>query len=418
VLVCSARPDLEEVSPGFWLGGSAANGRAGRPSAPIRRPRSSQTLRAIPPWQATPFASALIENAGGNPLFLEETVRMLRDEGLIDLERWRSGEARDLPIPTSVQGLISLATRPPGARGEAARPPRLGGRPVFWAGAVAHLGVQDGTPPDDPRPGLGKLERRDFVAHKAVSTVAGEDEYAFKHILMRDVAYGQVPKGRRAQLHLRFSDWVTVVRGKAEEFIEIVAWHLEQACGLSREVARSPIEPPIRQAAEALAKAAGRAERRESLREARRYYTRALDVLGDDHADLRAELRLRRADILMMLGELKEASDELEEVRGAASALERTDIACEASLLLGDIDQRQGRAADAHERLTKAQDLARSTGDAYLRIKVAYVLAALVADFEGQYEQAIDGLHSESPPPTRSATSRSLRKATFGSRRP
>jgi tetratricopeptide (TPR) repeat protein len=62
--------------------------------------------------------------------------------------------------------------------------------------------------------------------------------------------------------------------------------------------------------------------------------------------------------------------------------------------LLGDIDQRQGRAADAHERLTKAQDLARSTGDAYLRIKVAYVLAALVADFEGQYEQAIDGLHS------------------------
>jgi class 3 adenylate cyclase/tetratricopeptide (TPR) repeat protein len=394
VLVCSARPDLEEVSPGFL-------GSEGR-----RRTVELQTLGADqaealladltgdPALAATPFASALIENAGGNPLFLEETVRMLRDEGLIDLERWRSGEARDLPIPTSVQGLItSRLDRLAREEKQLAHHASVVG-PVFWAGAVAHLGVQDGTPPDDPRPGLGELERRDFVAHKAVSTVAGEDEYAFKHILMRDVAYLQVPKGRRAQLHLRFSDWVTVVRGKAEEFIEIVAWHLEQACGLSREVARSPIEPPIREAAEALAKAAGRAERRESLREAHRYYTRALDVLGDDHADLRAELRLRRADILMMLGELKEASDELVEVAKAASALERTDIACEASLLLGDIDQRQGRAADAHERLAHAERLVAGIDNAVLRTKVTFVLAALVADFEGQHEQAIDRLRS------------------------
>ena len=60
--------------------------------------------------------------------------------------------------------------------------------------------------------------------------------------------------------------------------MEIIAWHLEQACLLSREVARSPIEPPIREAAAMLAESGGRAERRESLREAHRYYTRALDV--------------------------------------------------------------------------------------------------------------------------------------------
>jgi class 3 adenylate cyclase/tetratricopeptide (TPR) repeat protein len=394
VLVCSARPDLEEVSPGFL-------GSEGR-----RRTVELQTLGADqaaalladltgdPALAATPFASALIENAGGNPLFLEETVRMLRDEGLIDLERWRSGEARDLPIPTSVQGLISSRLdHLEREEKQLAHHASVVGS-VFWAGAVAHLGIQDGTPPDDPRPGLGELERRDFVAHKAVSTVAGEDEYAFKHILMRDVAYGQVPKGRRAQLHLRFSDWVTVVRGKAEEFIEIVAWHLEQACGLSREVARSPIEPPIRPAAEALAKAAGRAERRESLREAHRYYTRGLDVLRDEHPDLRAELRLRRADILMMLGELKDACDELEEVAEQAPALGRADVECEALLLLGDIDQRQGRAADAHERLAHAERLVAGIDNAVLRTKVTFVLAALVADFEGEHEQAIERLRS------------------------
>jgi class 3 adenylate cyclase/tetratricopeptide (TPR) repeat protein len=394
MLVCSARPELEEVSPGF----PGSEGRRRTVELNTLDADQAATLLANLTGEAelavTPFASTLIANAGGNPLFLEETVRMLREQGLIDLERWRSDDAGRLPVPTSVQGLISsrLDLLAVGEKQLAHHASVIGA--VFWAGAVGHLGAQDGKPPADPRPGLGELERRDFVTHQPVSTVAGEDEYAFKHILMRDVAYGQVPKGRRAQLHLRFSDWVTVVRGKADEFIEIVAWHLEQACGLSREVARSPIEPPIRQAADALAKAASRAERRESLREARRYYTRALVVLDDQHAELQVELRLRRADIMMMLGELKEACDELEEVTQAASALRRADLQCEASLLLGDIDQRQGRAADAQVRLTDAQKFAASTGDAYLRSRVAFVLAALVADFEGEYEQAIEGLRA------------------------
>src|SRR5204863_10156735 len=142
--------------------------------------------------------------------------------------------------------------------------------------------------------------------------------------------------GRRAQLHLRFSDWVTALPGSADEFVEIVAWHLEQACKLSKEVARSPIEPPIREAAAALANAATRAERRESLREAHRYYSRALDVLDDRHDELRVELRLRRADMAMMLGQLKEASDELREVAETAQRLRRTDVESEALLLLGD----------------------------------------------------------------------------------
>ena len=394
VLVCSARPELEDVSPGYLR----SEGRRRTVELSTLGADQAEALLADltgdPALAATPFASALIANAGGNPLFLEETVRMLREQGLIDLERWKSDETGELPVPTSVQGLISSRLdRLEDAEKRLAHHGSVVGA-VFWAGAVAHLGAQDGRPPDDPGPGLAELERRDFVAHQAVSTVARDEEYAFKHILMRDVAYGQVPKGRRAQLHLRFSEWVTGLPSSADEFVEIVAWHLEQTCKLSKEVARSPIEPPVREAAEALANAAGRAERRESLREAHRYYTRALDVLTEEHTELQAELRLRRADILMMLGDLKEACDELEEVTEAASGLGRADIECEAFLLLGDIDQRQGRAADAHERLTKAQALALSAGRAHLRSKVAFVLAALVADFEGQYEQAIEGLRS------------------------
>jgi class 3 adenylate cyclase/tetratricopeptide (TPR) repeat protein len=393
-LVCSARPELDETAPGF-LG---SDGR--RLTVELQTLDAEQAgaliadLTGDAALATTPFAAALIANAGGNPLFLEETIRMLRDQGLIDLERWSSDDAGELPVPTSVQGLISSRldqlTTP---EKQLAHHASVIGA-IFWAGALAELGASDGQQAVDPHTGLRELERRDFVAHQAESTVADDDEYAFKHILMRDVAYGQVPKGRRAELHVRFAEWVTGLPSSADEFVEIVAWHLEQACRLSSEVARSPIEPPIREAAAALASAATRAERRESLREGHRYYTRALELLSDDHAELRAELRLRRADILMMLGEVKDAREELEQVAAEAPAFGRVDIECEALLLLGDIDQRQGRAGDAHERLAHAEKLVADIDDRVLRTKVAFVLAALVADFEGQYEPALDRLHT------------------------
>src|SRR3954464_2072502 len=106
-LVCSARPELDEVAPGFL-------GSAGRRLTvelqtldPAQAAALIADLTGDPALAATPFAAALIANAGGNPLFLEETIRMLRDQGLIDLERWSGDEAGELPVPTSVQGLIS-----------------------------------------------------------------------------------------------------------------------------------------------------------------------------------------------------------------------------------------------------------------------------------------------------------------------
>src|SRR5205823_841521 len=198
----------------------------------------------------------------------------------------------------------------------------------------------------------------------------------------------------RAQLHLGFTNWVERLPSSADEFVEIVAWHLEQACLLAREVARSPIDPPIREAAEMLAEAAGRAERRESLREAHRYYTRALDLLDDEHADLRVGLRLHRADMAMMLGQLKEATDELLEVTEEASGLGRTEVDAEALLLLGDTDQRQGRKSEAQERLLEAERLAGLTQDARLQVRVAFVLSTYRSDFESQHEQAIETLRS------------------------
>ncbi len=341
----------------------------------------------------TQLADALIENAGGNPLFLEETVRMLKDQGMLQASRWHeAGALETLPVPNNLQGLISsrLDSLAHGDKALAHDASVIGA--VFWAGAVAHLGATDGMVVSDPQQGLQTLARQDFIRPNPISSVVGEHEYAFKHILIRDVAYGQVPKGQRVVLHVRFSDWVTIMPSASDEFVEIVAWHLEQACRLSREVARSPIEPPFLAAAGALANAAGKAERREGLTEAARYYTRALEVLGSEYPERQLELRLRRSDIMMMLGQLKEAGEELIEIVEAASASGDEQVECEAHLLLGDIDQRQGRAGEAGRRLAEAESLAEKVGDACLKIKVAFVLSALRADFHGEYDQAIRDL--------------------------
>jgi class 3 adenylate cyclase/tetratricopeptide (TPR) repeat protein len=392
-LVCSARPDLAETSPGF-LGDEGRRRTVALDTLDERQAAALLTeLLGDEELAQTPFARALIANAGGNPLFLEETVRTLRDRGLVDLERWRHEDVDQLPVPTSVQGLISSRLDQLGSGDKRLAHNAAVVGAVFWAGAVGHLGAGDEGPAPDLA-GLATLERRDFVLHSAVSTIANEEEYAFKHILMRDVAYGQIPKGRRAQLHVRFADWVTVLPGSADEFVEIVAWHLEQACRLSRELARSPIEPPLVQAVGALAKAARRAEAREGLKEAHGYYTRALDVLGNVQEELQLELRVRRADMAMMLGQLKEASDELLEVADRATRLGRADIESEALLLLGDIDQRQGRLSDADDRLTEAQRLASLTENAALQARVAFVFATFVGDYEGRQDDAIESLRA------------------------
>ncbi|MGZ8706035.1 MAG: AAA family ATPase [Gaiellaceae bacterium] len=338
-----------------------------------------------------PEAAALLRNAGGNPLFVEETVRMLTDAGMVDEAGWHTADRTDqLSVPTNLQSLLASRldqlTLP---EKQVAQHASVVGA-VFWPGAVAHL--QETAVVPDLVDHVHMLERRDLVREQEPSSVAGELEYTFKHILIRDVAYGQLPKGRRAQLHVRFSGWVSVLQGAAEEFVEIVAWHLEQACRLSREIARSPIEPPLVEATEALANAARRAERREGLREARRYYTRALEILGDEHQDRQLELRLRRAEIMMALGELTLATEELIGAADGARQFQRPHIECEALMLLGDIDQRQGRAAEAARRLAAAETMAGEVGDPGLEIKVAFVFSALRADFHGQYDQAIQDL--------------------------
>src|SRR5262249_7113709 len=217
---------------------------------------------------------------------------------------------------------------------------------VFWSGALAQLQGDAVADKDKLVELLRALEQKDLVREHAASSVAGEREFEFKHILIRDVAYEQVPKSRRAELHLRFADWVEALPATADEFSEIIAHHLEQVCRLTGEIVSTEVEPPVARAVRALRLAGEKAEAREGMREADRFYARGLDFV-DGAADQAIELRLRRANVMLVLGHAEEAHALLERAQAELELVGRQDMRCEALILRAVADQRHGRSSDA-----------------------------------------------------------------------
>ena len=386
LVLASARPELAEA----WSGASGVQHprRLVIQLEPLTERQSEELLTALFPGGAPASGSAaeLLRVAAGNPLFLEETVGMLMDAGLLDSTGRPTGAEETLPIPANLQALIgSRLDMLPSVEREVAQLASVVGL-AFWPGAVAHLrrdweGVSDG---------LERLTGKEIVHPSEHSTVAGEAQYAFKHILIRDVAYGRLPKEQRSKLHLRFADWVSALPAGEEEFIEILAYHLETACTLARDLERGAVEPPVLRAVDALKRAAERATRRDGNREADRFYARALETVREEHPQTAADLRLRRGRSLAQLGRMGEAVEQLTAVAEDAPSLGRPDLRCGALVELGMIDQVQGRGADARRRLTDALALAPLVGDPRLEARASIELGEFRANFEGDMEAGIE----------------------------
>ena len=198
--------------------------------------------------------------AGGNPLFLEEVLRMLVDEGRLAREgdAWVvTGDLSGLRIPPTVSALLSsrLDRLPEGERSvlEAAS---VEGQ-SFSAGALEALLPEASR---DALPGLLRsLARKDLVVAERRSGL-GRDGYRFRHLLIRDAAYDAIPKSSRARLHLAFADWLEAAAGDAlAEHREVLGHHLVQAHRYREELG-VPDDPDLRlRAARALDGAGARA---------------------------------------------------------------------------------------------------------------------------------------------------------------
>jgi class 3 adenylate cyclase/tetratricopeptide (TPR) repeat protein len=375
LLLGTARPDLADRGPAILV---ESGNRHVLELDPLTQAESKTLVRAVAAARLpAETLEALLRNAQGNPLFLEETARMIVESPPEDEKR------RKLPVPTTLQALLGarLDQLPAEERGVAQHASVVG--TVFWSGALASL---DSGDHDAIAAALERLEARDVIRTRTPPTIAGEREYAFKHALIRDVAYARIPKRRRVLLHSRFAGWVEELPAADEELVEIVAYHLEQACRAADEIAHSPEPPPVLRAAKALARAAEKAERREGFREADAYYARALAVLGDADKETLTELCLKRARILAALGEPTKAHGQLSAVAEAAASLGRLDLRCAALIAMANIDTKRSRPVELRRNLTEAVAIASEIGDRALQVRALYEFAWFAAWFEGASE--------------------------------
>lgn len=286
LILCLARPELLDARPG-WGGGHV------RSTAIELEPLSEDESEELVTNLVTQLAATdgelspavieeILERTEGNPLFVEETIRMLVERGAseTDLDR----------VPDTLQALIGarIDHLPSDGKTLLQRAAVIGR--VFWKGALEHLSPDiSGT--DEL---LDDLLERELLLREARSSISGETAYRFKHLLIREVAYTGMSKHSRAQYHARFADWLGVHAG--DDLIEIRAYHLDEAVSLLTELDGAPPSELAETTVAVLVKAAKRALARESWPTARKLGLRAVELrptLGARYVAARAAWRLQ-----------------------------------------------------------------------------------------------------------------------------
>jgi class 3 adenylate cyclase/tetratricopeptide (TPR) repeat protein len=292
MILCLARDELLERRPG-WGGG--------RRSAtsiflePLTNSETRKLIASLMPGEEAnaEIVPAVAERAGGNPLFAEEMVRLLVDGGTVS-----SGE-----LPQTVQALLAarLDSLEPLER-RIVQHAAVVGR-TFWEGALVRVAEDEGA---ELGAALAALQSKDIFVPGEAGALAGEPELAFKHVLIRDVAYGMLPKAVRARKHFEVGGFIETRAGdRTDEVVALLAEHYGRAATLGREarVDIGELDDMRARALRFLEAAGDAAASFFSNREAFAHYEAARELGGDEESAARigekqgdAALRLGRID--------------------------------------------------------------------------------------------------------------------------
>jgi class 3 adenylate cyclase len=305
LVVGTARPELLARRPGWGGGKPNAVTLSLAPLSDADTARLIGLLRGRAVLDAGQQAM-LLAQAGGNPLYAEQYVQMLAEQ--------RAGS--ELPVPDSVQGIIAARLDLLAAADKRLLQDAAVIGTVFWPEAVLALGGGPGRGELEGQ--LHELERRQFVRRDRAASVAGQTQYAFTHVLVRDVAYGQIPRAARAGKHAAAAGWIESL-GRPDDHAEMLAHHYQSALDLARAAGRDTAELAPRARA-ALQAAGDRALALNVLVAAAGYYRDALALWPQDEREQRAALLRLLGTALHEAGELDQAQAVLAEGAAAAAA--------------------------------------------------------------------------------------------------
>jgi class 3 adenylate cyclase/predicted ATPase len=336
LVVATARPELLERRPG-WGGGKLNSTTLAL--APLTAEQTAQLIGHVlgTPVLEAEAQGALLEQAGGNPLYAEQFAQLY-------VER---GSTEELPLPETLQGIIAarldgLSADEKGLMLDAA----VVGK-VFWSGAL-------GRHESETTATFHALERKGFVRRQRRSSVEGESELAFAHALVRDVAYGQIPRGDRAMKHRSVAEWIESL-GRPEDHAEMRAYHWRSALDLSRASGLDDADLMDR-ARFALRDAGDRAVALNNYAVAASLYEDALELWPDADPAL-AELLYRRARALHYGYDEERREQALELARDALLATGNRELAAETESFLAYVAWDRGNGELVRSRLRHAEEL-------------------------------------------------------------
>ncbi len=365
-VVATARPELLERRLGWGGGKLNATTLA---LSPLTDEQTAELIGRLlaRPLIAAESQQALLERAGGNPLYAEQFVELYVEQGSTD----------QLPLPETLQGIIAarLDGLPDLEKGLLQDAAVVG--KVFWASSI-------GRDPAVATASLHALERKGFVRRQRRSSLEGESEFAFAHALVRDVAYGQIARADRAAKHRVAAEWIAGL-GREEDHAEMLAYHWSSALELVRASGGDDDELTERTRL-ALRDAGDRALALNSFAGAAAQYEDALALWPADDDD--------RPDLLFQLSlALHWAYDEerqqaaLEIARDALLAAGDTQRAAEAEALLARMFWDRGQGELVHVHLSRAEELAGGS----VSVSTTRVLAfsARIQEIAGEIEHGL-----------------------------
>ena len=319
MIVGTTRPELYEQHADF---GNGLRNTTAISLAPLSPKETARLVSALLDSSVIPaeLQQPILERAGGNPLYAEEFVRLVKDKDLL-VRRGSSWELRagaEVPFPDSVRALIAarLDTLTPDAKSLLADAAVIG--KVFWVGAVAQMG---GRSPDEVVEVLRELSRKELIRASRRSSMQGEAEYAFWHILSRDVAYSQLPRAARASRHVAAAAWIEAqAPDRVEDLADVLAYHYATALELARAAGQADQVATLEEPARRFLTLAGERALGLDTAAAITNLERALALTPEGHAD-RANVLVSFAEAALHGGRTGEARAALEEAIPALQAL-------------------------------------------------------------------------------------------------